>query len=172
MFVSLLIAEQSQTEIESIAKKFRKKRYDNRYAVICDLPGENPGISLFQDLCHELMKKTRVEVSYSRNLENRTSRCLVTAVLGTTTVFSDEEAKCSFCQKDAVVKCSKCGDCYCVDCSCASEDCKKCYNTKLETMLNTTEYLLSQYQICEGAKCTNIIMVEFIGENKVSISKQ
>ena len=50
------------------------------------------------------------------------------------------------------------------------ENCKKC-KRKLESLPKEPQYLLSQYQICEGAECTNKIMVELIGENNTNISK-
>ena len=174
VFVSLLVAQKSEKEIEQIAKKFREYRGEIRYAIICDLPEPTEPTSkpFFEDLSWELMKNTRVELCYARNLEHRRSKCLVSALMGRSAVFSDKRSKCKLCgnMRKIVLTCPTCADQYCINCSYLIEDCKSCQR-KLESLQTEPQYLLSHYQICEGPKCSHKIMVEFVGENITSIRR-
>ena len=117
------------------------------------------------------VKEFKLDICYSRNIEQRSRDCLVSAVFGTTGVFGDPE-ECPVCwEVDMEPKrtCSVCGKSLIHNhCFHGSSECPLCRGevTSTEKSSRETQFLVTQYQRCEGSECSVSVLIELYNNDK------
>ena len=105
------------------------------------------------------VREFKLEICYSKNIEQRSRDCLVSAVLGTTGVFANED-ECIIClvvDQEPRVFCPECKRSrFHVHCSHGLTKCPNCIQEAnfSEKSSAETQFLFTQYQRSEGSKCS------------------
>ena len=116
------------------------------------------------------VREFKLDICYSRNIEQRSKNCLVSAVFGTTGVFGDGE-ECLVCleeDQEPKVFCRQCGRSRVhVHCSHGLPKCPNCRgDTSPAKSIKDTQFLLTQYQRCEGPHCSVSVLIELYNNDK------
>ena len=105
------------------------------------------------------VREFKLDICYSKNIEQRTKDCLVSAVLGTTGVFSNED-ECLIClvaDQEPRVVCPECKKSrFHVHCSHGLTKCPNCIREAnfSEKSSEETQFLFTQYQRSQGPECS------------------
>ena len=105
------------------------------------------------------------------NIENRNQDCLVSAVFGTTGVFGDDDEEacpvCSEVDRKPKMSCSDCKKTLVhVHCAHGLDSCPFCRGVNFsEKSSQETQFLLTQYQSCEGPEAAVTIFIELYNTN-------
>ena len=117
------------------------------------------------------VKEFKLDICYSRNIEQRSKDCLVSAVFGTTGVFGDPE-ECPVClevDKEPKATCSVCEKSLIHNhCLLGSSVCPLCRGEVSSTRksIQETQFLLTQYQRCEDSECSVSVLIELYNNDK------
>ena len=126
MFVPLLISEGCKTEMQVVAGNFHREMKSKKFNMTARFDVENlsgNGVDLFHKLCFKVVQMCKLELCYSRNIENRTKDCWVSS----------------------------------------------CYGHLSRSRLSP--FLASQYQKCDGHKCSNTFIIQASSDNPEDISE-
>ena len=178
-FIPLLISEKAEEAIQEAATTFgrqkRKFNFSIRYDVK-NLAGNT--IDLFHEFTKIAVKEFRLEVCYSRNIEKRTSNCLVSAIAGKTGLYvQTDEDQCYVCldqTQGTKIRCAVCQKSR-VHVHCA-QGIEKCLNCQAgvsyeEAAKEETEFLFRQYQRSEGPDNFNSLIVELSSNDEQEVRK-
>ena len=129
------------------------------------------GIRIFQQLAAEVAKKCKIEICYSKKLEDRKRNCFVSTITGSTGLFRNVEKDGDYCLncihdiKGQKIFCSICKTArLCVRCSHGYRTCLNCCtSSQFNSHPNEARFIISQYQNCEGIQCRDFVEVMVFG---------
>ena len=178
-FIPLLISEKAEVAIQEAARSFRRVKRKLNFTIRYDIQNlAGNSVDFFHELTKIVVKEFRLDVCYSRNIEKRTSNCLVSAISGKTGLYvHTDEDQCLLCLDETQGPKIKCPVCQRsrlhVHCSQGLQKCLNCQAgvTFEEAAKEETAFLFSQYQKWELGKNSISVVIEFSNDDQDELTR-